>query len=154
MPRQTLSRVEDDLHFCFEQFPLACLLHLRENRHRLIRGHYQDSQGGGCLFFLLSELLPRAQRITSKPELTRFFTGGSGDPFCEQPEYQPARYVVRIWDRQPCAERYGDVTELTEETVFRCLDEAISQRSDSEHKVRRAKQPARRRSAASKPAAV
>jgi hypothetical protein len=115
-----------DLKYVFSWFPTSCLLHLRANRHRLTRGTYQAPDGGGCIFYLLTETLPAEQRITSKAALTRYF---GGDP--ARPEYQPARWLVRLWDRQICVgvrKRHGEAPELTEELLLSVLEEVIRER--------------------------
>lgn len=72
------------------------LLHLLGNLHRLIRGSFWDGRNGRCIFGMLTELRPNP--IESRSALTEFFTGGSGHPYCELPCYQPARWLVRLWD--------------------------------------------------------
>lgn len=134
-----LERVRADLVHCWGYFPLDCLEHLRSNRHRLIRGSY-SRRGHGCMFYLLSERLPAELRIDSKQALTQFFTGQSGYPACELPEYQPARWLVRLIDRQICAHvqaRYGDDPVLEWETVLAFLDEYIAERESIEADSRR-----------------
>lgn len=86
--------------------------HLRDNTDRLVRCVYRDAGGHGCIFNLLSELSGPDGWIDSREKLTRYFTGGCGPDFRERPEYQPARWLVRVWDRQPLA-RYGQWTGLT-----------------------------------------
>lgn len=72
------------------------LLHLLGNLHCLIRGSFWDGRNGRCIFGMLTELRPNP--IESRSALTEFFTGGSGHPYCELPCYQPARWLVRLWD--------------------------------------------------------
>ena len=120
------DQLVQDLEFVFARFPLTALLHLRANRHRLVRSAYMMPDGRGCIFFLLSELLPPEQRISSASELTRYF---GGDPAA--PQYQPGRWLVRLWDRHICdgvRTRYGDNPELTEELLTSVLDDVITQR--------------------------
>ena len=119
-------RIISDLRFVFSKFPTECLLHLSENFHRLVSGVYRDEQGRGCLFFLLSELL--AAPIDSREALTRYFTGGSGDPYKDFPVYQPAKWLVRIIDGEP-VKRYGDQDHLPWSVVREILDEAIAART-------------------------
>jgi len=122
-----------DLQYVFAQFPLASLLHLRASRHRLVRSHYHTTSGG-CLMYLLSEPLPVSQRIDSKEALTRFFARRdkvANYILAEDPHYQPAKWLVRLWDGQICADvraRYGDCRYLSEELVMQVLDEAIAER--------------------------
>jgi hypothetical protein len=83
------------------------------------------------LFFLLSEMLPEAYRITSRSALTRFFVGAPGSCACESAEYQPARWLVRLIDgqmRDRVAERYPGVAELPWPAVIECLKEHIAAR--------------------------
>ena len=87
------SRIVDDLSSVFAAFPLKSLRHVRENAHRLIRRQYQDEQGGGCLFTLLSELLPPALRIFSPKSLTKYFGGDA-----EAVQFAAPRALVRLWD--------------------------------------------------------
>jgi hypothetical protein len=115
-----------DLEFVFSCFPVESLLHLRANRHRLTRGAYSLPGGLACFFYLLTEVLPSAERIASKRTLTLYF---GGDP--ESPQYQPARWLVRLWDRQICermCQRYGESPELTEELLMSVLEDVIAQR--------------------------
>lgn len=117
----------DDLRTVFHAVPGESLEHLRRNRHRLVRGTYRTDDGRGCIMYLLTETLPRRWRIDSKKALTRFF--GQGDP--DSPQYQPAKWIVRLWDRQICSEihqRYGPDPDLDVETVMRVLDEVIAER--------------------------
>ena len=90
-----LARIKSDLQYVFNYFPTASLEHVLANRHWLIRQHYEDGNGGGCLFRLLSEPLTADRQITKIAELTRFFTGASGPVAAELPEYQSARCLVR-----------------------------------------------------------
>lgn len=133
-PRQVNRQLWSDLLYVFGMMPWMCLLHLRSNRHRLVRGVYRAKNGRGCLFFLLTELLPAERRIDSRATLTRFF---GGDPHA--PEYAPAKWIVRLWDGMVCEEvrqRYGnDIQTLDEDLVFEALEEAIRQR-ESEAVVR------------------
>ena len=120
----TCAQVISDLKYIFEAVPLECLLHLRSNKHRLVRGAFVTDDGRGCLMYLLTEALPPARRITSKKALTRFF---GGDP--EAPHYQPARWIVRLWDGAVCEivrSRYGEHRHLSTETVIAVLEEVIA----------------------------
>lgn len=135
---QGTKAIKDDLRTVFGYFPLACLLHLRANRHRLIRGKYFED-GRGCMFYLLSEVLPAEERIDRPAALTRHFTGRSGYPACEEPQYQPARWLVRLIDGLACP-RYGMISHLSWNTVFRCLERAIAQRIAAEQEARQGAQ--------------
>jgi hypothetical protein len=98
-----------------------CLRHLIRSRARLIRGHYRLSDGRGCLMFVLTEPLDRCQ-ICDKSDLTRFFgreCGTEGKPGYiaakDSPEYQPAKWLVRLIDGQICEQvrvRYGRSCEF------------------------------------------
>jgi hypothetical protein len=92
------AQLIEDALYCFSRFPRACVAHLRDNVHRLVRGRYRTSDDRGCVFGILSELLPAAERISDRESLTRHFTGGHGETHREQERYQPARYLVRAWD--------------------------------------------------------
>lgn len=125
----TPLQIHADLHDIFARFPLECLTHLRDNRHRLVRGVYQTSDGQGCLMFLLSELLPAEKRIDSKDSLKRFFGRPVEGKYLvdQDPYYQPARWIVRIWDGEPHPERYGTADPLPEHTLMAVLNEAIAE---------------------------
>lgn len=87
-----------DALYCFSKFDASCVRHLRDNVHRLVRGSYADGRDRGCIFGILSELLPAADRIHDRESLTTYFTGGHGPLYRERESYQPARYLVRVWD--------------------------------------------------------
>src|SRR5215471_13406872 len=85
-----------------------CLRHLVGSRNRLIRGHYRLSDGRGCLMFVLTEPLGRSQ-IRDKSDLTCFFGRERGTAgrlgyiaAKDSPEYQPAKWLVRLIDGQIC----------------------------------------------------
>jgi hypothetical protein len=100
---------------------LECLRHLIDSRERLITGHYELPGRRGCLMFVLTEPLGDAQ-VRSKTDLTRFFGRDRGLPGLpghvaakDSPEYQPAKWLVRLVDGQFCPEvraRYGRACEL------------------------------------------
>jgi len=100
---------------------LDCLRHLIGSRERLITGHYELPGHRGCLMFVLTEPLGEA-RVRSKEDLTRFFgreRGLVGLPghvaAKDSPEYQPAKWLVRLVDSQFCEHvraRYGRSCEL------------------------------------------
>jgi hypothetical protein len=100
---------------------LDCLRHLIRSRQRLISGHYELPGNRGCLMFVLTEPLGEAQ-IRSKNDLTRFFGRERGMPGLpgyvaskDSPEYQPAKWLVRLVDSQFCEQvraRYGRSCEL------------------------------------------
>jgi hypothetical protein len=96
--RNLHPQIIGDALYCFSKFDPACVQHLRDNVQRLVRGSYSDGRGRGCIFGLLSELLPNGQRIHDRESLTTYFTGGHGPLFRERECYQPARYLVRVWD--------------------------------------------------------
>jgi hypothetical protein len=98
-----------------------CLRHLVSSRKRLIRGHYRLPDGRGCLMSVLTEPLGPLQ-IRDKSDLTRFFgrergiVGGPGYVAAkDSPEYQPAKWLVRLIDGQICEQvraRYGRSCEF------------------------------------------
>lgn len=121
------TQLQKDLVYVFYSFPLDCLYHLRDNRHRLIRSKYCDEQGNGCLMYLLSEPLPGEQRIRSKTTLINYFSDGDPDAVA----YQPAKWLVRIWDERICSvvkRRYGEGQKLTADQIMEVLDEVIEER--------------------------
>lgn len=123
----TFQQVIDDLRTIFYSVPVECLRHLRDNQHRLTRFAYTAEGGKGCLMYLLTERLPASEQINCRPRLVRYF---GGDP--DAPEYQPARWIVRLWDEQVCEnvlERYGANPKLTVETVAAVLDTVIAERT-------------------------
>jgi hypothetical protein len=99
----------------------GCLEHLTESRDRLVTGHYELPDERGCLMFVLTEPLCKDQ-IRTKYELTRFFGRERGFPGFpghvaakDSPEYQPAKWLVRLIDGQYCEQvraRYGRACEL------------------------------------------
>ncbi len=112
LPWQVVADAVD----AFDKFDVDHVEHLRGNIHRLIRGNFNDDSGGGCIFHLLSELDGPGAWIDSKESLTRYFTGGCGEAFRHRLEYQPAKWLVRVWDKQEIS-RYGRWTNLTREMV-------------------------------------
>ena len=108
--RHVHSQIIEDALYCFSKFDPSCVKHLRENVHRLVCHTYADDEGNGCIFGLLTETLPLHMRIRDRGSLTTWFTGGCGPMYRELPEYQPARYLVRIWDgdRDPGTEARYD----------------------------------------------
>jgi hypothetical protein len=98
-----------------------CLRHLVRSRKRLISGHYRLTDGRGCLMFVLTQPLGEWQ-IRDKSDLTEFFgreRGISGWPghiaAKDSPEYQPAKWLVRLVDGQICEQvraRYGRACEF------------------------------------------
>jgi hypothetical protein len=100
---------------------LDCLRHLIASQHRLIAGHYELPDGRGCLMFVLTELLG-SKHIRCRLDLTRFFGRERGHPGTpgyvaakDSPEYQPAKWLVRLVDAQYCElvrARYGRTCEL------------------------------------------
>ncbi|MCB1208249.1 MAG: hypothetical protein KDK97_02925 [Verrucomicrobiales bacterium] len=96
----------------FAHFGADRVEHLRDSTHRLIRNHFRDDHGGGCIFHLLSEADGPDGWIHSKESLTRYFTGGCGEAFRHQPQYQPAKWLVRVWDGEKTT-RYGNWNAIT-----------------------------------------
>lgn len=121
-----------------ERISTTCLRNLIRGRHRLITGHYELSDGRGCLMFLLTEPLGQAQ-IRSREDLTRFFgreQGRPGEPGYiaarDSAEYQPAKWLVRLIDGQICAQvrrRYGRACELFDyDLVVAVAEQVLAQR--------------------------
>lgn len=115
-----------------------CLRHLIANRHRLITGHYELPDGRGCMMFLLTEPLGASQ-IRTRDDLTRFFGREHGRPGRagyiapkDSPEYQPAKWLVRLIDRQFCEQarqRYGRSCELFDyDLVIEVAGQVLAQR--------------------------
>jgi hypothetical protein len=115
-----------------------CLRHLIGGRERLIAGHYELSDDRGCLMFVLTEPLGDAQ-IRTKHDLTRFFGRPRGFPGWpghvaakNSPEYQPAKWLVRLIDGQYCEQlraRYGRSCELFDyDLVIAVAREILTQR--------------------------
>jgi len=117
------ERIVRDLIECFtnRQINDDCLQHLIDSKDRLIAGHYELPDDRGCLMFVLTEPLGEAQ-IRSKYDLTRFFgrergfRGWAGYVSAkDSPEYQSAKWLVRLIDGQICEQvraRYGRACEL------------------------------------------
>ena len=111
-----------------------CLRHLIANRHRLASGHFELSDGRGCLMFVLTEPLGQRQ-IRSKTDLTRFFgrergfLGWLGHVAAkDSPEYQPAKWLVRLVDAQYCEHvraRYGRSCEFFDYDLVIAIAEQI-----------------------------
>lgn len=131
------AQIKRDLFACFDRFPIESLLHLRNHFDRLIRGAYRKN-GGGCIFHLLSEMLP--EKIQARPDLIRHFTGKAAED-CDAPAYLPAKHIVKIWDadlRHPhTSVRYPGVTRLEKPFLWAVLLEAIELRQSSAAKARR-----------------
>lgn len=126
------TQCHDDLRYVFRSFPLTCLYHLWANSHRLIRGAYIDQHGNGCIMYLLSESLPVSRRIFSKQSLLAHFSHDNND---EAPEYQPAKWIVRLWDASDSPQiqaRYGPNAKLEAEEVLNVLVEMIEEREGTE----------------------
>lgn len=86
----------DDLAMALSTFPNESLNYLKDNTHRLIRGVYERGEHG-CLFNMLSR--PLENRISSKEDLSFWFTGDRGEELREtSPLYLSARRVVQSWD--------------------------------------------------------
>jgi hypothetical protein len=123
----------------------ACLRHLISNQHRLTNGHYELSDGRGCLMFLLTEPLGPRQ-IRSKNDLTRFFgrergfLGWLGHVAAkDSPEYQPAKWLVRLVDAQYCEQvraRYGRSCELFDyDLVIAVAEQILARRQANDSPV-------------------
>ena len=108
LPWQVIADALD----AFAHFGTDRVEHLRDSTHRLIRNSFRDNHGGGCIFHLLTEANGPGAWIDSKESLTRYFTGGCGEDFRHLPQYQPAKWLVRVWDGEKTS-RYGNWTALT-----------------------------------------
>jgi hypothetical protein len=90
--------------------------------------------------YLLTELLPPDRRIDSKAALTRYFGRKGSSPdyvLADDPFYQPAKWIVRLWDGQICEglrERYGDCDHLSVELIMTVLDKVIAERQAAKDK--------------------
>jgi hypothetical protein len=126
---------------------LDCLRHLIDSRERLVTGHYELPGGRGCLMYVLTEPLGEAQ-IRSKDDLTRFFGRPRGLPGLpgsvtakDSPEYQPAKWLVRLVDCQFCEHvraRYGRACELFDyDLVITVAAQVLAQRELMEVPVMR-----------------
>ena len=74
--------------------------------------------------YLLTESLPANERITTKESLIRFWTGKSGLNFCSAQNFQPAKWLVRAHDLQPCLRYHGQTLEF--DTLRRILHEVLA----------------------------
>jgi hypothetical protein len=119
-----------------------CLRHLIRSRERLIGRHYELPDRRGCLMNVLTEPLGEG-RIRSKTDLTRFFgreRGFAGWPGYvaakDSPEYQPAKWLVRLVDGQYCEQvraRYGRSCELFDyDVVIAVAEQLLSLREPAE----------------------
>jgi hypothetical protein len=119
-----------------------CLRHLIANRRRLGTGSYRLPGGRGCLMFLLTEPLAGRQ-IRSKHDLTRFFGRVHGRPGAtaylaakDSPEYQPAKWLVRLVDGQFCENvraRYGRSCEFFDyDLVLEVARQVLAQREPAQ----------------------
>src|SRR5437773_11659296 len=98
-----------------------CLRHLLRSSDRLVTRHYHLPDGRGCLMFVLTEPLGEWQ-IRDRADLTGFFgreRGIAGWPghiaAKDSPEYQPAKWLVRLVDGQVCEQTraiYGRFCEF------------------------------------------
>ena len=123
----TSTQLHNDLRYVFHSFPLDCLYHLRSNHNRLIRRSYFDHEKNGCLMNLLSETLPASRRIHSRESLTRYFSDGDENAA----SYQPAKWIVRLWDERICSVvkiRYGNDPSLTVDVIIDVLEKVIAER--------------------------
>jgi hypothetical protein len=146
------QQVIDDLQFALSYFPLRSLIHVRANRDRLIRSAYRRGEKG-CLFNLLSEVLPINQQINSRQNLMQFFTGMRDLDASQIAEYQPARWLVRLVDGQDCGGRYGSYVRLRWMDLTKFLDREIARRIGIELQAARVRRGVLRRlSARSTPA--
>jgi hypothetical protein len=143
------AQVALDLRDVFSKVPLASLIHLRENRHRLTRGVYVAPNGRKCLMALLTETLPEGARIETKKDLTRYFGVAHGQPDSpdyvpakDSLEYAPAKWLVRLVDCQAVPDRYGKLRFLDWGFMLAVLDEVIAERQSIESESRDVEQRA------------
>jgi hypothetical protein len=124
--------------FSHPEITPRCLRHLIANRWRLIGGSYEHHSGRGCLLNVLTEPLGRRQ-IRSKNDLVRLFGRQRGIygwfgyvAAKDSPEYQPAKWLVRLVDGQLCGEiraRYGRSCELFDnDLVIAVAEQVLAQR--------------------------
>lgn len=129
--------------FAHRDITIECLRHLVAQRGRLIEGHYALPDGGGCLMHLLTEPLGERQ-ISSKAKLIRFFGREDGTPGStgyiaaeDSPQYQPAKWIVRLVDRQYCVQvraRYGRACEFFDYAlVIAVAQQVLTQRAALVH---------------------
>lgn len=146
------ARVKRDLKWAFSYFDMAQLLCLRENLDRLSSSAYVNrATGRGCIFGLLTWKQSADEQIDRRQRLTKWFTGGNGYPYRELPCYQPARYIVRLFDAEP-QERYGNLTGLSRALLAQVLEEVLAERRAIEAASRREEMAAKRRGTAHPPA--
>lgn len=127
------------------EISIDCLRHLLRSRERLITGHFWLPDGRGCLMSVLTEPLDGA-RIRSRGDLTYFFGLERGLPGLpgymaakDSPEYQPAKWLVRLIDGQFCRDirgRYGRSCEMFDyDLVFAVAAQVLVQRAAVEGPV-------------------
>lgn len=121
------------------EITLECLRHLLDQRGRLAGGKYELPDGRGCLMHVLTEALSPRKQIRSKTDLIRFFGRGHGRPGRigyipphDSPEYQPAKWLVRLVDGQICRSvrlRYGRSAEFFDyDLVLNVARQVLAQR--------------------------
>ena len=122
-----------------------CLRHLIANRWRLMRGNYEERSGRGCLMNVLTEPLGKRQ-VRSKRDLVQFFGKQRGVfgwfgyvAAKDSPEYQPAKWIVRLVDGQYCNQvraRYGRSCELFDyDLVIAVAEQVLAQREMVEFSI-------------------
>lgn len=122
-----------------------CLRHLIANRGRLVRGSYEQHSGRGCLMNVLTEPLGK-RRIRSKRDLIQFFGRQRGIfgwfgyvAAKDSPEYQSAKWIVRLVDGQYCNQvraRYGRSCELFDyDLVIAIAQQVLAQREMVEFSI-------------------
>jgi hypothetical protein len=119
-----LARQIADLEYVFTRVPLEALLHLDKHFARLSRGSYSAPGSKGCLMYLLTERLPSRLRITSKESLILFWTGKARQKANYDPEYQPAKWLVRAFDGQRTRRYCGNPLEFS--TIRQVLDSVLT----------------------------
>jgi hypothetical protein len=124
--------------FAHPEITPRCLRHLLANRWRLIRGNYEHHSGHGCLLNVLTEPLGNRQ-VRNRNDLIRLFGRQRGIfgwfgyvAAKDSPEYQPAKWLVRLVDRQFCGQiraRYGRSCELFDyDLVISVAEQVLAQR--------------------------
>lgn len=135
---ESQQAIKADLRAVFsrEDIPTSALRHLIAQRHRLVRGVYESADGRGCFIRLLTETLPESMQVRSKADLVRVFGRAPGAPpetACEfSAEYQPVKWLVRLFDGQICSRvvrRYGRVSEpLSFDLIVEVAREVLAER--------------------------
>jgi hypothetical protein len=127
-----------------------CLEYLLAQQGRLVGGQFETPDGRGCLMRVLTEPLSPRKQIRSRSDLVRFFGRGHGRPGRlgyvpphDSPEYQPAKWLVRLVDGQICRSvraRYGRSAEFFDyDLVLDVAQQVLNQREEAARAVERTK---------------